>query len=113
MIVLDRTLRAWGTPVFDDVLKQQLLQLSIDQLPLQQGMSMGSYVIDAPITLVNIRAAEMNDVIRVQAGVFFQTVIAGCSCADDPSAVNENNEYCEVQLDIDKTTAVANVTLAD
>ncbi len=113
MILLDRTLRAWGTPAFDDVLKQQLLQLDIDQLPLQQGMSMGSYVIDAPITLVNIRAAEVHDVIRVQAGVFFQTVIAGCSCADDPSPVNENNEYCEVQLDIDKTTAVAKVTLAD
>lgn len=113
MILLDKSIRAWGTPDFADVLKQQLSQLDIDQLPLQQGMSVGSHVIDAPVTVVNIRAAEMKDVIRVQAGIFFQTVIAGCSCADDPTPINENNEYCEVQLDIDKLTALAIVKLLD
>jgi hypothetical protein len=40
-------------------------------------------------------------------------VIAGCSCADDPTPTNELDEFCELQLDIDKLTAVATVTLLD
>ena len=49
--------------------------------------------------------------IRVKAGIFYKGIIAGCSCADDPTPAGENNEYCEVQLDIDKTTANTTVEL--
>jgi len=50
-------------------------------------------------------------VIRVKAGIFYTGVIAGCSCADDPTPIDEQNEYCVVQFDIDRTTADATVTL--
>lgn len=111
MIKLDKSLRAWGTPEFAATLKQEVAQLGYDQLPLQQGLSTGNYVSDAPITVSINRVTEMGNVIRVTAGIFYQGVIGGCSCTDDPTPISEINEYCEVQLDIDKTTAIAEVAL--
>ncbi len=113
MILLRKAISAWGTPGFFDALKQELMQLDIGQLPLQRGISSGSYVIDAPITATNIAAVETDEAIRVRTGIFFQTVIAGCSCADDPTPENRINEYCEVQLIIDKATAKAMVSLIE
>jgi len=110
-IRLDKALKAWGTPDFADVLKQELVQLGADQLPLQQGLSTGNYVADEPITVVVNRIAESGDVIRVTAGIFFKGVIGGCSCTDDPTPASDINEYCEVQLDIDKATATTTVAL--
>ena len=111
MIRLSSALRAWGTSDFDDVFRQELMKLNIDQLPLQKAISMGNYVIDAPITVMNINAAETAGAVRVRAGIFFQTVIAGCNCADDPTPASSINEYCEIQLDIDKSTSTASVNL--
>lgn len=105
MIRFEQALRAFGTADFEAVLKRELSQLGTDQLPLQQGLTTGNYVTDAPITVLINRVVEMESVIRVRAGIFYQGVIAGCSCADDPTSAGETNEYCEVQLDIDKTTA--------
>jgi len=111
LIRLDKTLRAWGTPDFEAILKQEIAQLGSDLLPLQQGLSTGNYVTDSPITVAINRISEMENIIRVKAGIFYQGVIGGCSCADDPTPTGETNEYCEVQLDIDKTTSVATITL--
>ena len=113
MILLDKALQSWGTPDFAAILKQELSQLAIHQLPLQQGLSVGSYVIDAPVTVVNVSVADMGSAIRVKAGIFYQGVIAGCSCADDPTPVSDTNEYCEIQLDIDKSTAFTRVALLE
>ena len=111
MIRLTRALQAWGTPDFTEVLKQQIAQLDVAQLPLQQGLVTGNYVADAPITLVVHNVAERDEVIRVKAGIFYQGVLGGCSCADDPTPASDINEYCDVQLDIDKATAETTVTL--
>jgi hypothetical protein len=105
MIRLDKALSAWGAPDFVAVLKQEIAQLGADHLPLQQGLSTGNYVTDAPISVMINSVAEMEDVIRIRAGIFYQGVLGGCSCADDPTPASESNEYCEVQLDIDKATA--------
>ena len=82
-----------------------------DQLPLQQGLSTGNYVTAEPVSVMINSVAEMENIIRVRAGIFYQGVLGGCSCADDPTPTSESNEYCEVQLDIDKTTAETAVTL--
>lgn len=111
MIRFDKSMLAWGTPDFEAVLKQEIAQLEAGQLPLQQGLSTGNYVSDAPITVAINRVMEMENIIRVTAGIFYQGVIGGCSCTDDPTPVSEINEYCEVQLDIDKATAIAAVAL--
>jgi hypothetical protein len=111
MLRFEQSLQALGTPQFEDVLKHEIAQQD-DALPLQQGLATGNYVADAPLTVIINSVAETgNAFIQVRAGIFYQGVIGGCSCADDPSPASEINEYCEVQLDIDKATAVASVVL--
>jgi hypothetical protein len=44
-------------------------------------------------------------------GVFFSGIITGCSCADDPTPVETQNEYCELLFAIDKATAETTITL--
>ncbi|OGS96705.1 MAG: hypothetical protein A3H31_01750 [Gallionellales bacterium RIFCSPLOWO2_02_FULL_57_47] len=112
MIRLDKALNAWGTPDFEAILKQEIAQLGAGQLPLQQGLSTGNYVAAEPISVTINSVAELENVIRVKAGIFYQGVIGGCSCADDPTPTSEINEYCEVQLDIDKATAATAIALA-
>jgi hypothetical protein len=110
MIRLDKALQVWGTPDFEDFLKQEIARIP-DQLPLQQGLSYGNYVTDEPFTVAINDIAESENRIRVRAGIFYQGVIGGCSCADDPTPVSESNEYCEIQLDIDKSTAATAISL--
>ncbi len=111
MIKLDKSLRAWGTPGFEAIFKQELAQQA-GQLPLQQGLSAGNYVVaEAPVTVAIISVVELENVIRVKAGIFYRSVMAGCSCADDPTPISENNEYCEVQMDIDKASAGTTIAL--
>jgi hypothetical protein len=110
MMQLDQALRAWGMPDFRAILEQEITR-GADQLPLQQGLSTGNYATNDPVTVMIQSVAEMENVIRVRAGIFYQGVIGGCSCADDPTLASEINEYCEVQLDIDKTTAATAVEL--
>jgi len=104
-------LGAWGNPDFADVLKKELEQLNADQLPLQRGLSTTSHAIDHNLSVMIIRVSEEGGSIRVKAGIFYSGIIAGCSCADDPTPVEEQSEYCEVQLDINKSTAEATITL--
>ena len=47
----------------------------------------------------------------MQGRNLYSGIIAGCSCADNPTPVSELNEYCEVQLEIDKKTAETKVAL--
>jgi hypothetical protein len=111
MTILNNALSAWGAPNFVEILKQEVAQLGADHLPLQQGLTTGNYVSDAPITVSIHSAKEVDTVIRVRAGIFYQGIIGGCSCTDDPTPISDINEYCEVQLDIDRTSAVTLVTL--
>ena len=58
-----------------------------------------------------ISVAEEPEVIRARTGVLFTSVIAGCSCADDPTPVDEQTEYCELLFEIDRQTAATTVSL--
>ncbi len=109
---LEKALQAWGTPDFEPILRQEIAQ-NVSQLPLQQGLSAGNYVSEAPITVAIDSIIEMQEEIRIKAGIFYQSVTGGCSCADDPTPVSEINEYCQVRLDIDKTGAATSIRLAE
>ncbi len=111
MIRLGKALDAWGTPDFKEVLKREIEQLGASQLPLQQGLSTGSHAVDSKLGAMIISVSEDANVIHAKAGIFYTGIITGCSCADDPSPVDENAEYCEVQLDINKSTAETSVVL--
>lgn len=106
------SLGAWGTPSFEAVLKQELARQA-DRLPLQQALRYSSSVSATPLTVVLYGVSESAAGLSVSAGIFFHGVTGGCSCADDPTPLDETNEYCKLQLDIDKMTAHTGVTLLD
>jgi len=110
-IQLSRTLAALGSPDFKAVLKAEIEQLDAESLPLQQGLSQSSYACDEDIKVVVISVVETATVINVTAGVFYSGIIAGCSCADDPTPVDACPEYCEIRIDIDTQTANAIISL--
>ncbi len=113
MIRLTKAVNAWGKPDFNTVLKQDIEQISVDQLPLVQGLCSGNYVSGNQFSAMIISTADVDGFIRAKAGIFFKGILSGCSCADDPTPVEEQSEYCEVQFDINKKTAEATVTLTD
>ncbi|MFQ5644344.1 MAG: hypothetical protein ACE5FQ_11695 [Thiogranum sp.] len=113
MTRLEKSLHAWGTPVFNDVLKNEIEQLDVQALPLQRGLSRSSYVTGGDFSAMIISAREDDDALHVKAGVFYSGVIAGCGCCDDPTPVPEQSEYCEILLAIDRQTASTRITLAD
>lgn len=111
MLRLPRSLNAWGTPAFAAVLKQEIEQAGAAPLPLQQGLSVSSVALGDKISVMINGISEDAGFIHARAGIFYSGIIAGCSCADDPTPVGENSEYCEVRFDIDKNTAETMVTL--
>jgi hypothetical protein len=113
MIRLNQALDAWGTPEFEAVLKQEIEQLDAELLPLQQGLARSSHVTDRPFQAMIISVHEADGLIQAKAGIFYTGVIAGCSCADDPTPIDEMNEYCVVRFDIDRHTAESTVTLLE
>jgi len=111
MIKLPKALTAWQSTDFTAVLKEEIEQLDAEMLPLQQGMSQSSYVRGDEFSVMIISVADEAGFIRVKAGIFYSGVIAGCNCADDPSPIDEQPEYCEVEFEIDKATGETIVRL--
>lgn len=111
MIRLIKSLVAWKTAEFQNVLQGEIAQLDRDLLPLQQGLTISSGVADRPIQAMILGVSENTDLIRVKVGVFYTGIIGGCSCADDPSPLAEQDEYCVLQFCMDKTSAETTVTL--
>ncbi|NDP49097.1 MAG: hypothetical protein GZ085_12065 [Sulfuriferula multivorans] len=111
MLRLPESLNAWASSEFGDVFKQEVEQLDGQHLPLQQGLAATSHVSERPIQVMILGVTEEAECIRVRAGIFYTGVISGCNCADDPSPIDEQNEYCVVQIDIHRTTAESTVGL--
>jgi hypothetical protein len=106
-------MQAWNTPAFESVLKAEIEGLDGNLMPLQQGLARTSYAIPDGFSAIILNVTELDDVIRVKVGLSYRGIIPGCSCADDPTPIDELPEYCVVQFDIDRKTAEARVTLLD
>jgi hypothetical protein len=111
VIRLPKALGAWNSPAFAVVLQQEIEHLDAGSLPLQQGLSQGSYASPDGVSVMLISTSELPHCIRARAGIHFTGIIAGCNCADDPTPVDGHPEYCEMQFDIDRQTAETTVTL--
>lgn len=107
------SLHAWSSDAFRPVFKQEAEQLDAICLPLQQGLSRSSVVADSPFSVVLMAAEEDAQQIRIKAGIIYAGIIAGCSCADDPTPVDEITEHCEVLFTISKANAETQVTLLE
>ena len=77
------------------------------------GLSTSSYALDGELNVLIIRVSDEENFIRAKVGIFYTGIIAGCSCADDPTPGEEQNEYCEVQFRINKMTAETTVALLE
>ena len=113
MIKFTLSLTAWGSERFTTTLKQEICRLDTRTLPLQQGLQYSSVANAENLSAIILNISEDSATIIVSAGLFYHGIIAGCNCADDPTPVDENNEYCEVLFRIDKTTALTTVALID
>ncbi len=111
MIKLVKTVAARHLPEFNAVLKNEVQNLPPALLPLQEGMTRSSYTTGKNFQVMVLNVVQEDVEIRVKAGVFYTGVIAGCNCADDPSTVDEQPEYCELLFTIDIETAQTVVTL--
>jgi hypothetical protein len=74
MLRLNKSLNAWATPEFKEVLQHEIEQLDAGLLPLQQGLSISSHVTDRPIQAMVLGVSEEADLIRVKAGIFYTTL---------------------------------------
>jgi hypothetical protein len=113
MTQLPETLRAWKSPGFEQTVKREIEALDAAELPLQQGLVRSSHVTEQPFHAMLIDAREAPGVLRVKAGIFYSGIIAGCSCADDPTPIDEQTEYCVLQFDIDRASGRTAVTLLE
>lgn len=108
MVTLPQALRDWSTGAFEQSLKNELLQLDPDLLPLQQGVARGGYADPGrlAITLLEKSATATHLVARV--GLFYHEIIAGCSCGDDPVV---EHAYSEMRIRIERQSAVVDFEL--
>lgn len=92
-------------------LKRFLQSLGQDKLPLQQALSQSSMVSDTPFNVLILNASKDNHIITARAGIQYHGIVAGCSCADDPSPVPEIDEYCELSVRLDAAAGSVDVEL--
>jgi hypothetical protein len=111
MMRLEKTVAAWQTPAFEEVFKAEVGKLGVEQLPLQQALSQGSYACNNDLRVLVINTSARQHSIQVKAGIFYTGILPGCACMDDPAPDNEYTEYCELLFSIDLQTALSTVSL--
>ncbi len=113
MIRLPLSLAAWKTPEIKAILKDEIERLDATLLPLDQALTRSSHVSAKRVGATILRLEETPHTLRAKAGLFFTGIIAGCSCADDPTPIDDLDEYCEVWIEIDRETGEVAVSLVD
>lgn len=93
--------------------KSELAAISPDALPLQQGMAHGNVASGEGLSAMVIRTEVEAECIRIHAGLFFSSVVAGCACHNDPTPMGEEAEYCEAQFEIERPDGATRVSLLD
>lgn len=111
MIKLSESVKAWGSPVFKEIFRNEISQLDGSLLPLQQGMSRGSYANVDNFKVVLLDFDEKKESFSAKVGIIFTSVIAGCACSDDPTPESDLSEYCELRLEVNKQTAETTISL--
>ena len=104
--------RAWGTAEFAQVLGAELEALPAEVLPLEEALAQTSHVAAQPHRVVVLAHRPADDGVFVRIGVFYEGIIAGCSCADDPTPVEPQTEYCELYLWLDPVSGRARLAQA-
>lgn len=104
---LSPCLSHWQTDNFKYALEEQLKQLPEGSLPLVYAMQTGSYPLADSLRVMILDSTQNSDEIILNCGLFFDSVIAGCNCADDPTPVERYPEYGEFTFTINKHSGKA------
>lgn len=102
MLTFKESHKQWGTKQFSKTLKKELESLDKGVLPLEFATTQGGLVDDSNISALINQCSETDTNIQIKVGIFFDEVVAGCNCDDDPVA---DNTYCELLVNIDKISA--------
>ena len=111
MIKLSQSIEAWGTPTFEQVLKTEIECLNPDALPLQKGLTYSSYISAEPFSPVILKTTVVDDFLHVKTTIFYTGIMAGCSCADDPTPQDLQNESCDILFRINRCSGETQVEL--
>jgi hypothetical protein len=80
------------------MLKRELEQVDGLRLPLQQGLTRSSFTDGENFGVTILSVQRDVDGLHAKAGILYQGIILGCSCADDPTPQSTIDEYCEIEL---------------
>jgi hypothetical protein len=112
-ISLGKSLKAWQTNQFKQIFCDEVSALDETSLPLQEGLSRANYVDASDLSVLILNISETGALIQVKTGIFYQGIIAGCNCSDDPSPMPSHTEYCEIRFEINKKTAESAIFLLE
>ena len=101
MVRLPKSAKAWNSPKFEDTLVKEVSSLGLKYLPLQKGLSSSSVALDHALKMMLLSKQEKENRAIIKMGAFYTGIISGCSCADDPTPIDEVTEYCEIIVSID------------
>jgi len=97
-IKLSEAVASADSSVAAAMLKQELEKVDGLSLPLQQGLTRSSYTDGENFGVTILYVHRDDEGLRAKAGIQYQGIIAGCSCADDPTPQSIIEEYCEIEL---------------
>lgn len=94
---LPETLAALDTPAFAEVLQRELAAQA-ERLPLQEALQRTDRALTDGIRVVPLQVEKGEGEVRIKVGIFYQGILAGSCCADDPTPVEPEVEYCELTV---------------
>ena len=94
----------WGTPRFEQTLKNEIEALDVACLPLSRGTGSGGRIDGSDLAITVFSARENGPMVQARVGVFFTEIVGGCSCGDEPFS---QPAYCMLQVIFDRQTACA------
>ena len=106
MNTLPKSFKSWGRDGFETVFKEELPTLG-KVLPLQKGLSVGSFAVEDSVEVMVISKTADDEFIRIKAGIFYTSLMPGCACAGDPTVEDTQNEHIIVLVSINRKTTEA------
>ena len=97
----------------DAAFKRDIASLNPDDLSLEQAMAHGNLARGDDLSAMVIRVEDGDDHRRVHAGLFFDSRVIGCACADDPTPEQDQGEYVEAVFDVRRPDGETTVTLSE
>lgn len=111
MTYFSAALAAWDTDEFTPRLTEAVRALGVQGLPLQKALTQGSVALDDDMMVRVLRTEVQDAQIRVRMSIQYTSIIAGCSCADDPTPQSTLPEYCELILLLDRGSGESEIQL--